>query len=85
MAPPGPGARAYNGLDNAAQLGWRPGKPGMPSTTLPFGDIAHALSLIGHHDALLRGVFSSADLLYFLIFTLCFLALTVVRLDMDRH
>ena len=60
-------------------------QPVVLGTTLPFGDIAHALSLIGHHDALLRGVFSSADLLYFLIFTLCFLALTVVRLDMDRH
>lgn len=41
MAAPGPGERAYNGLDNAAQLGWRPGKPGMPSTTLPFGDKDH--------------------------------------------
>ncbi|GAB3674918.1 ABC transporter permease [Salinisphaera aquimarina] len=52
--------------------------------TLPLAAAARALSLIGHHDALLRGVFSSADLLYFVIFTLCFLALTVVRLDMDR-
>lgn len=51
----------------------------------PLGEIASALSLIGHHDALLRGIFSSADVLYFVIFTACFLALTTVRLDMDRH
>jgi ABC-2 type transport system permease protein len=63
-------------------LAWQPVVLG---TTLPLADIAGALSLIGHHDALLRGVFSSADVLYFVIFTVCFLALTVVRLDMDRH
>jgi len=51
---------------------------------LPIAGAAHALSLIGHHDALLRGIFASADVLYFVIFTLCFLALTVVRLDMER-
>ena len=60
-------------------------QPVVLGTALPLGEAARALSLIGHHDALLRGVFSSADLLYFGIFTLCFLALTVVHLDMDRH
>lgn len=63
-------------------LDWAPVVLG---TALPLADAARALSLIGHHDALLRGVFSSADLLYFVIFTLTFLALTGVRLDMDRH
>ncbi|MES1924603.1 ABC transporter permease [Salinisphaera sp. T31B1] len=62
-------------------LDWQPVIFG---TTVPLAGLARTLSLIGHHDALLRGVFSSADVLYFLIFTLCFLGLTVVRLDMDR-
>lgn len=63
-------------------MDWQPVILGTP---LSLANGAGALSLIGHHDALLRGVFSSADVLYFLIFSACFLALTVVRLDMDRH
>ena len=60
-------------------------QPVVLGTTLPLADAAEALSLIGHHDALLRGIFASADLLYFVIFTACFLALAAVRIDMERH
>lgn len=63
-------------------LDWQ---PVVFNTTLPLGAAARAVSLIGHHDALLRGVFASSDILYFVIFTACFLALTVVRIDMERH
>jgi len=59
-------------------------QPVLLGHTVALADTARALSLIGHHDALLRGVFSSADVLYFVIFSVCFLALAVVRLDMDR-
>lgn len=52
--------------------------------TVALAEPARALSLIGHHDALLRGIFSSADLLYFVIFSACFLALTVIQLDRER-
>ena len=66
----------------AAELAWQPIVFGVP---LALGAAAGALSPIGHSDALLRGVFDSADVLYFLIFAACFLALTVVRLDMDQR
>lgn len=65
-----------------SSIDWQPSLFGHP---VDVGDIARQLSLISHHNALLRGVFSSADVLYFLIFILAFLALTVVRLDADRH
>lgn len=65
-----------------ATLDWQPTIFG---STLSVGDAARAISPLGHDQALLRGVFSSADVLYFLIVASCFLALTVVRLDMERH
>lgn len=65
-----------------SSIDWQPNVLGH---ALDVGDIARQLSLISHHNALLRGVFSSADVLYFLIFILAFLALTVVRLDADRQ
>lgn len=63
-------------------LDWQPAIFGH---AIDLADAARSLSLIGHHDAMLRGVFSSADVAYFVIFTLCFLALTVIRLDIDRQ
>jgi ABC-2 type transport system permease protein len=42
------------------------------------------LSLSAHLDDLLRGVFDSADLVYFACFALAFIALTVKRLDSER-
>lgn len=65
-----------------SSIDWQPSLFGQ---SIDAGDMARQLSLISHHNALLRGVFSSADVLYFLIFTLAFLALTVVRLDADRQ
>lgn len=42
------------------------------------------LSILSHYDPLLKGVFDTADVAYFLLFTLAFLALTVRRLDGER-
>lgn len=42
------------------------------------------LSLVGHYDALLKGLFNSTDVIYYLLFTLTFLVLTVQRLDANR-
>ena len=61
---------------------WQPAILGM---TLPLGDLARQLSLIGHYDNLLYGIFDTADVAYYLIFCGLFLALTVQRLDMERH
>jgi ABC-2 type transport system permease protein len=42
------------------------------------------LSLLNHYEPFLRGVFDSADALYYLLFILAFLALSVRRLDAER-
>lgn len=60
---------------------WQPVVLGL---TLPLGDLARQLSLIGHYDDLLYGIFSTADVLYYVVFSALFLALTVQRLDMER-
>lgn len=52
---------------------------------LPLAEIARKLSLIGHYDNLLYGIFDTADVLYYAIFCGLFLALTVQRLDMERQ
>lgn len=50
-----------------------------------FSEVFHYLSLIGHYDSMLRGVFETSDVVYYLLVTGFFLALTVQRLDMERH
>lgn len=42
------------------------------------------LSMLRHFDALARGVFSSADIAYFVLFSTLFLVLSIRRLDADR-
>lgn len=56
-------------------LGNRPG---------PLGEVFTYLALIGHFDSLRRGVFNSADIAYYLLFTGLFLWLAVLRLDAER-
>lgn len=63
-------------------IDWQPSVFGTP---IQVGDLARNLSLISHHNALLHGMFSSADVLYFLIFIAAFIALSVIRLDADRY
>ena len=49
----------------------------------PDGVLAY-LSMLQHLQPLLKGVFNSSDIAYFLLFILCFLVLTIRRLDADR-
>jgi len=42
------------------------------------------LSMLRHFEAMAKGLFSSADLLYFIIITTTFLVLSIRRLDGDR-
>lgn len=60
-------------------------QPVLLGQQLPLAEAARTLSLIGHYDDLLYGIFDSADVLYYVIFCGLFLALTVQRLDMERQ
>ena len=51
---------------------------------IPFAELFGYLSLIGHFESLRRGVFNTADVVYYLLFTVLFLWLTVQRLDLER-
>lgn len=53
--------------------------------SIPFNSLFAYLSLIGHFESLRRGIFSSADAIYYVLFTGLFLWLTVQRLDMERN
>ena len=58
---------------------------GGPGATSRIGQAAAYLSLVGHLDALLRGVFDSRDLAYYALFTATFLGLSIRRLDNLRR
>lgn len=47
-------------------------------------ELVHYLALTSHFEAFTKGVFDSADALYYLLFATGFLVLTVRRLDADR-
>ncbi len=49
-----------------------------------LGDIFGYLALVSHFENLRHGVFSSADVIYYLLFTGLFLWLAVLRLDSER-
>src|SRR3546814_16361719 len=48
--------------------------------SVPFHEVFSYLSLIGHFESLRRGVFATADVAYYLLFSALFLWLTVLRL-----
>ncbi|MGQ0501008.1 MAG: ABC transporter permease [Panacagrimonas sp.] len=50
-----------------------------------FAPLFDYLSLISHYQSLITGLFNSADVVYYLLFTVLFLWLTVLRLDMERN
>lgn len=54
------------------------------STGLGGGGVLAYLSLLSHYQPLLGGVFSSTDIIYYLLLTGSCLALSVRRLDADR-
>lgn len=47
-------------------------------------DITRWLSLLDHYQAMLRGVFATGDVIYYLVFMAAFLAFSVRRLDAER-
>ena len=51
---------------------------------IPFAEVFGYLSLIGHFESLRRGIFNTGDVVYYLLFTVLFLWLTVQRLDLER-
>ncbi len=51
----------------------------------PVGELFTYLALLNHFENLRRGVFNSADLAYYLLFTGLFLWLAVLRLDIERN
>lgn len=50
-----------------------------------FAPVFDYLSLISHYQQLITGLFDSSDVVYYLLFTVLFLWLTVLRLDMERN
>lgn len=53
--------------------------------SVPFHEVFSYLSLIDHFESLRRGVFATADVAYYLLFSALFLWLTVLRLDIERN
>jgi ABC-2 type transport system permease protein len=53
--------------------------------SIPFKELFGYLSLIDHYESLRRGVFDTADAIYYVLFSALFLSLTVLRLDMERN
>lgn len=53
--------------------------------SVPFKEVFGYLSLIDHYESLRRGVFDTADAIYYVLFSALFLSLTVLRLDMERN
>lgn len=49
-----------------------------------FADLFRHLSLVGHFEKLRRGVFDTADIVYYVLFIALFLWLAVQRLDAER-
>ncbi|MDH5517917.1 MAG: ABC transporter permease subunit [Gammaproteobacteria bacterium] len=48
------------------------------------GNLFNYLSLINHSNAIIRGVINSTDIIYFLLFIVCFLGLSIRQLDSYR-
>lgn len=48
------------------------------------GELFAYLSMLTHYQQLLQGVFSSTDIVYYLLITITFLILSIRRLDADR-
>ncbi|MGD8526865.1 MAG: ABC transporter permease subunit [Thioalkalispiraceae bacterium] len=61
-------------------IDWAGGKAGGDGASELLG----YLSMLRHYEGLARGLFSSADVIYFLLFIATFLILSIRRLDVDR-
>ena len=61
-------------------IDWAGGKAGDPGAT----GVLTYLSMLRHFEDMSRGIFSSADLVYFLLFIATFLILSIRKLDAER-
>lgn len=61
---------------------WLVGSAGNSSA---IGSVLNVFSIPAHLNGFFQGYISSADVLYFVLITLLFVALTIVRLDALRH
>ena len=59
---------------------WAGGKAGDPGAT----GVLTYLSMLRHFEGMSRGIFSSADVIYFLLFIATFLILSIRKLDAER-
>ena len=48
------------------------------------GDIFGYISILRHYEPLLRGIFNSSDIIYYLLFIFTFIILSIRRLDAER-
>ena len=79
---PATGARVA-GAAVADTVGAAGAEAGEGAGATPSGVFGY-LSILRHYEALLRGVFNSADLLYYLLFIVTFIVLSIRRLDSYR-
>ena len=49
-----------------------------------FSGLFGYISILGHYQSLLKGVFNSSDVIYYLLFITTFIVLSIRRLDADR-
>jgi len=61
-------------------IDWAGGKAGDDGAS----ELLSYLSMLRHYQGLAKGVFSSADVIYFILFISTFLILSIRRLDVDR-
>ena len=50
----------------------------------PSTNVTHYLSMLQHYRPLISGIFKSSDIIYYLLFIITFLVLSIRRLDADR-
>ena len=51
---------------------------------MPAGGLLGYLSVLHHYEPLLKGLFSSIDVIYYLLVIILFLGFSIRRLDADR-
>ena len=49
-----------------------------------FGGLLDYFSILRHYESLLKGVFNSSDVIYYLLFIATFIVLSIRHLDADR-
>ena len=54
------------------------------SSGAPASGLLAYLSVLHHYESLLKGLFSSVDIIYYLLITILFLGFSIRRLDADR-